>query len=156
MDERRGRVLILDVDCDALIRLEQVLEDGGFDTTATWDASEARQLLASDSFDLLLLADHPPEVDAEKILDDLRAQRRSCACLVLRPTMCGSHPVLRSLGAVGVLPKWDHLNVLEQVRRHLRSVPPRVTVDPSAMGGAGCGGVSVGAAAAHTPRRKAG
>lgn len=115
MKVRPCRVLILDVDQDTLIRLEKALEDAGFDTTSTWDAAEARQLLASNYFDLLVVGDHPPEVDAGAILRDLRAQRNSCACFILEPTIRPSDlERFRSLGAICVISRWDHPSLLDK------------------------------------------
>ena len=55
MNQPRRRVLILDLDQDTLLTLQHVLEDAGVDTTVTWDETEARQLLKSSRFDLVLL-----------------------------------------------------------------------------------------------------
>src|SRR6516165_3229555 len=40
----------------------------------TWDEAEARQLLAAGSFGLMIIGDHPPELDAAAILRDLGVQ----------------------------------------------------------------------------------
>jgi hypothetical protein len=82
MSGRRCRVLILDWDENALIALQHVLEDGGVDTTITWDEAEAWKLINSKTFDLLLVADHPLELGAESILRDFLSI--SCPCLLLR------------------------------------------------------------------------
>ena len=49
-----GTVLIVDNDESALIEIERVLEDAGFNTTTTWDVSEADQLLRSNNYDHIL------------------------------------------------------------------------------------------------------
>ena len=71
MDERLHRVLILDTDPDALITLQHVLEEAEIDATITWDEAEALQLLGTARFDLVLIGDHPPKLDAAAILEDL-------------------------------------------------------------------------------------
>jgi CheY-like chemotaxis protein len=60
MSGRQCRVLILDWDENTLIALQHVLEDGGVDTTITWDEAEARKSINSKTFHLLLIADHLP------------------------------------------------------------------------------------------------
>jgi hypothetical protein len=57
-----------------LITLPQVLEYENVDTTITWEGAEARQLIASGSFDLIIIGDHPPELDAARLLRDLSLQ----------------------------------------------------------------------------------
>jgi len=71
MEEGVRRVLIVDSDPDTLVTLQQVLERAKVDTTITWDETETRQLLAARSFDLLIVGDHPPELNAAEILHDL-------------------------------------------------------------------------------------
>jgi DNA-binding response OmpR family regulator len=122
MDERLSRVLILDTDPDTLITLQRVLEQAEVDTTITWDEAEARQLLETGLFDLLLIGDHPPELDAAAILHDLSFQGTSTKTLILGGTLhekcveyfCG-------IGAIAVVPKRDPLVVVEQVTRALAS-----------------------------------
>ncbi len=138
MKVRPCRVLILDVDQDTLIRLEKTLEDAGFDTTSTWDAAEGRHLLASNYFDLLVVGDHPPEVDAGAILGDLRGQRNPCACFILESTIRPSDlERFRSLGAICVVSRWDHPSLLEQVRKHSCPVVLAVTEGPHNLSRAG-------------------
>jgi CheY-like chemotaxis protein len=69
--DRLPRVLILDSDPHTLITLQHALEQVEIDTTVTWDEAEACQLLETSHFDLILLGDHPPELNAAVILDDL-------------------------------------------------------------------------------------
>jgi DNA-binding response OmpR family regulator len=71
MDKREGRVLILDKDPDTLIGLQHVLEDAEIDVSITWDETEACRWLESAPFDLILITDHPPELNAAAIINDL-------------------------------------------------------------------------------------
>lgn len=120
MDERLRRVLILDTDPDTLITLQHVLEHAEIDTTITWDESEACQLLESKSFSLLVIGDHPPELDAAAILQDLRFRGTCPASLILQGIVREKDiEYFRRLGAIGVVPKRDRLMVLEQVTKAL-------------------------------------
>lgn len=49
MNPGRKRILVLDTDPELLISLEQILEDGGYATTTTWDTGESLDLLDSKS-----------------------------------------------------------------------------------------------------------
>ena len=133
MDERLCRVLILDTDPDTLIALQHVLEHAEVDTTVTWDKTEARQLLETGPFDLIVIGDHPPELDAAAILQDLRFQGTSCPSLVLRASAREKDiEYSRGLGAIGVVPRRDPLMVLEQVARAL--APVRSNATPTTAG----------------------
>jgi DNA-binding response OmpR family regulator len=117
MPERPCQVLIVDLDQDALLTLQHVLEDAGFDTTISWDEAEARHLLKQKVFDLILLGDHPPELDAEAFLRDCRMSGR--AFFILRWIVSESDVArFQEFGVIGVAAKWDSLGVLEQVRKH--------------------------------------
>jgi len=120
MDERLRRVLILDTDPETLIRLQHVLEQAEIDTAITWDEIEACQLVETEFFDLVVIGDHPPELDAAAILDDLSLRGSCPPVLILRPTICEKDAEhFRRLGAIGVAPKRDTLAVLDQVTKTL-------------------------------------
>jgi len=120
MDEQPYRVLILDSDADTLITLQHFLEDAGLDVTITWDEAEARQLVESEFFDLILLGDHPPELDAAMLLRAVSTQGASYPSLILRGNVLEKDiEQFRGLGAVGVVPKRDPFVVLEEVRKTL-------------------------------------
>jgi DNA-binding response OmpR family regulator len=123
MDERSRRVLILDCDADSLIRLQRMLEDAGIDTTITWDKREACQLLENAPFDLVVIGDHPPELDCAAILDDLSFRGKCPPVLILLKVVCESDiEYFAWRGAMGVVPKGDLLTVLDQVAKALDSV----------------------------------
>jgi len=114
------RVLILDTDPHTLITLQHALEKAEIDTTITWDRAEARQLLETSRFDLILIGDHPPELDAAAILDDLSFRGTCPSVLILRAVISEKDAeYFRRLGAIGVVPKRDPLAVLDQVTKAL-------------------------------------
>jgi len=121
MSEHKCKALILDSDPDALITLQSTLENGGVDTTITWDNAEARNLVRTTPFDLMLIGDHPPEISVENTLRDLRLRGVLSPCLVLCTTATGKMRAerLRQLGVAGVLPKRDPERVLEEVQKAL-------------------------------------
>ena len=80
----RCRILILDTDPDILIMLQQVLEEANLDATVTWDKMEASHLVKTAPFNLVLIGDHPPELNAAVILDDLSFHGTCPPVLVLR------------------------------------------------------------------------
>jgi CheY-like chemotaxis protein len=133
MDEQPYRVLILDSDPDTLITLQQLLEDAGVDATITWDEAEARQLVASQVFDLVLLGDHPPELNAALLLGAVSTHGASYPSLILRDNVLEKDiELFRGLGAVGVVPKRDPLGVLEEVRKVLAPRAPELRRPPLA------------------------
>jgi len=118
--EKRRRVLLLDTDPDTLITLQHALEEVGIDATVTWDEMEACQLIGTARFDLILVGDHPPELNASAILDDLSLRGSYPPVLILRGIFGKKDAeYYRRLGAIGVVPKRDALTVLEQVSRAL-------------------------------------
>ena len=121
MDKRR--VLILDTDPDTLIALQQLLEEAGLDTSITWDEMEALQLLQSARFDLILIGDHRPELDAAAIIDDLSFRGMCPPVLILKGTIGEKEADhLRWLGAVGVVLRRNPSAVFDQVTKILAPV----------------------------------
>jgi len=121
MDKRR--VLILDTDPDTLITLQQLLEEAELDTTITWNEMEACQLLTKASFDLILIGDHRPELDAAAIIDDF-SFRGVCPPVLILKGVIGEKDSehFRWLGATGVVPKRDPSAVFAQVTKILAPV----------------------------------
>jgi DNA-binding response OmpR family regulator len=117
---RFPRVLILDTDPHTLITLQHALEKAEIDTTITWNEAEACRLLERSRFDLILIGDHPPELDAASILDDL-SFRGTCPSVLILQAVVAEKEVecFRRLGAIGVVPKLDTLAVLDQVTKAL-------------------------------------
>ena len=118
MSEHKCKALILDLDPDALIALQRALENGGVDTTITWDDAEAQNLIRSTPFDVALIGDHPPEINAENTVREFRRHGVLSPCLILRTTgRVVSRQPLHQLGVVAVVPKQDPVRVLEQVQK---------------------------------------
>jgi DNA-binding response OmpR family regulator len=123
MDERSRRVLILDSDADWLIRLQHVFEGAGIDTTITWDKREACYWLENDLFDLVVIGDHPPELDSAAILDDLSFRGVCPPVLILRKVVSESDiQYFAWRGAIGVVLKGDPLTVVDHVAKAFDSL----------------------------------
>ena len=121
--EKRRRVLIIDTDPDTLITLQHVLEEAGIDATITWDEIEASQLIETASVDLILIGDHPPELNAAAIIDDLSLRGTCPPVLILRGIFGEKDSeYFHQLGAIGVAPKRDPVAVLEQVTKALAPI----------------------------------
>ncbi len=114
MKQQRTRILIRGSDAETLISLEQLPEDAGFDTTTTWDASGITRLLQAERFRLVLIGNHPPQMDAEIILRS--AQASGIPCLVLESDLrdCNLER-FHSAGAMAVVPKRSHGLILKQI-----------------------------------------
>ena|SRR5215469_5278171 len=126
MDKRSRRVLILDSDSDWLIRLQHVFEGAGIDTTITWDKREACQWLENDPFDLVVIGDHPPELDSGAILDDLSFRGICPPVLILRKGICEDDIAYFAWrGAIGVVSNADPLTVVNHVAKTLDSLHVR-------------------------------
>ncbi len=104
MSNHPKRILIVHWDDDQLIALEQFLENQGFETTTTWDLQEGLELLRSRHFDLVIVADHEPEVDAGEVL---RGMQPRSACIVLRNGGHCDPDYFLALGAKAVLFHWE-------------------------------------------------
>ena len=123
MNERLHRVLILDTDPDTLVTLQHTLEQAEIDTTVTWDEREACQLLETAHFDLILIGDHPPELNAAAILDTLSFRGTCPPVLILRGIISEKDvEYFRRLGAIGVGLKRDSQAVLDQVTKALAPI----------------------------------
>ncbi len=108
MNGQKKHILIADSDEQTLIELEQLLEDEGFETTTAWSTSETVNLLGQKEFDLLLVADHPPEVNCEAVLRLKRAKGAKVPLVVLEtsPRHPFAEPYLVTLGADQFVQKW--------------------------------------------------
>ncbi len=128
MDARLRRVLILDTDPDTLIALQHVLEGAELDATITWDEAEACQLLETAPFELILIGDHPPELNAAAIIDDLSFRGTCPPVLILGGTIHDRNAeYFRGLGAIGVVSKRDPLAVLDKVTKILAPLQFKAT-----------------------------
>lgn len=123
MRQQRKKILMVDNDESVLIALQRVLEEEGYETTTAWKLSEALQLMDATHYDMLLVGDHPPDLNCERLLKLLRTNAWT-PCVVMHST--ARHPFseqyLQHLGAHGVACKWDDKQVLEEVRKCLADV----------------------------------
>jgi DNA-binding response OmpR family regulator len=118
--EKRLRALLLDTDPDTLITLQRALEEADIDATVTGDEMEACQLIETAPFDLILVGDHPPELNAAVILDGLSLRGICPPVLILRGFFAEKDAdYFRRIGAIGVVPKRDSVAVLAQVTEAL-------------------------------------
>ncbi len=115
----RKRILLVDLDELVLIQLQKVLEDAGFDTTTTWELREARELLRSCPFDMLLVGDHPPEIPAGDLLKQVRDTHSGIQCMVLQSAAPAAHDYFRSLGALAVVAKHRHHEIVQLIKNQL-------------------------------------
>jgi len=127
MKQQRFRILICDTDVETLIGLERMLEDAGFDTTTTWDVTDLARCSECDFFHLLIVGDHPPQMDAEAILKDLRGKDLrgidvSCVVLKWDVSACDSER-LRSAGTTAVVSRRNYASILEQAKACLGGYP---------------------------------
>jgi len=123
---QRLRILICDTDPEVLIHVERMLEDAGFDTTTTWDPADFARLVQGGPFDVLMLRDHPPDMDAEAILTALRCKQNQtpgvfCLCWQ-RHSNQRDVERLRSAGAATVICAQDYAAVVEEVKLSLQSL----------------------------------
>lgn len=91
--EKRLRALLLDTDPDTLITLQRALEEADIDATVTGDEMEACQLIETAPFDLILVGDHPPELNAAVILDGLSLRGICPPVLILRGFFAEKMPI---------------------------------------------------------------
>jgi len=121
MDHARKRILISDCDADVLIALERVLEDAGFDTATACTIEETLRLLGQRQFDLVLAADHPPELNCAELLQRLRPAGPPVVALETRPRHPFAESYLLALGAKKIVHKWEPQEVHDAVRELLIS-----------------------------------
>ena len=137
MKQPRQRILISDCDVEALIALERVLEDDGFDTTTVCTHDETVRLLTQQQFDLVLVADHPPELNCERLL---RQSKLGVPIVALenRARHPFSEPYLLSLGAKKIVHKWEHEEVQNAVNellvRHTGEAPKSAVAATAKLG----------------------
>ncbi len=132
---QRKRILIVDNDEDVLINLERALEEHDCETVTAWDLPEALETLAGDGFDLLLIGDHPPELNCERLLKQLNRANLGVPVVVMHSAerYPFSEAYLRYLGAMGVACKWNAEAVLEQVESCLAALPISAAVQSMAV-----------------------
>ncbi len=119
MNHARKRILISDCDADVLILLEHVLEDDGFDTTTACTTDETLRYLQQGTYDLILAADHPPELNCERLLRDSQSRQTPIVAMENKPRHPFAEPYLLSLGAKRIVHKWQREEVEKAVNELL-------------------------------------
>jgi CheY-like chemotaxis protein len=117
MNARRIKVLIADCHEDALITLERLLEGEGYDTTTAWTGQDALKAVQGQVFDLALVNEYLPDMDAEDFISVLQRRGGNVPCIVMQPSATEITDIGRFLaaGAVAVVCKWSQTKVLETV-----------------------------------------
>jgi DNA-binding NtrC family response regulator len=113
-------VLILDTDLHTLITLQQALEEAEIHITITWEEAQACQLLETSHFDLILIGDHPPQLNAAAVVDDFSFRGTCPPVLILQEVISEkAAECFRRLGVIGVVSRLDPVAVLDQVTKAL-------------------------------------
>ncbi len=122
----RHRVLIVDNDEKVLIALERALEQEGYETETAWDLPEGLDVLAEGGFHLLLVGDHPPELNCERVLRVLAREGVELPVVVMhsKPRHPFAEAFVTHLGAAGVVCKWNERQVVETIRNCF-GMPPQ-------------------------------
>ena len=117
MKTQRAKILVADCHEDALIVLERLLEDAGFDTTTVWTAKDALKLVDSNAFDLVLVNEYLPDAECEDVLKALHKRSVSVPCIVMQPSApeIRDFTQLEALGARDVVCKYAHRHLVEAV-----------------------------------------
>ena len=134
----RNRILIVDNDEKVLIALERALEQEGYETQTAWDLPEGLEVLADGGFNLLLVGDHPPELNCERVLKVLAREHVGLPVVVMhsKPRHPFAEAFVTHLGAAGVVCKWNDGQVVETVRNCFR-IPPQSAEAPGRRAAAG-------------------
>lgn len=124
MRQQRKKILIVDNDESVIIALERALEEEGHETQTAWNLTEGLKLMEVTNFDMLLVGDHPPDLNCERLLKRLRQSNVWTPCVVMHST--ARHPFsvqyLQHLGAHGVACKWNEKEVVDEIRSCLKDM----------------------------------
>lgn len=123
MSNHRKRILVIHWDDDELISLEHLLEDQGYETVTTWDLQEGLELLRSRHFDLVMAADHEPQLDAGGVLRELQSR---VPCIILRNGGQRDPAYFLALGAKAVLFSWERGTLIRCVQEAVGKSKPVV------------------------------
>jgi ActR/RegA family two-component response regulator len=117
-----GTVLIVDNDEYALIELERALEGAGFNTTTTWDVSEAIQLASTTDYDYILVGECFSGGNVEQLLHckSLSGHARRRVILSARNIVLGSD--LPTAGPITVCKRRANDVVRALSEEHIRSL----------------------------------
>jgi CheY-like chemotaxis protein len=124
--DHKPSVLIVDNDDRVLWRFQELLEDQGMITRATWSGHEALAMLQSVEFDVLLVDDYLPDVHSHDFLERVNRLPMHPPIIVMHsapPTHCD----LQSYASAGVeelVNKFDTENVCRAVSSCCGQHPP--------------------------------
>jgi len=118
----RKQVLLVDNEEDVLVLLEHALETEGYATTTAWSGRQALELLARQSFDLVVLDDQLSDLSAEELLQQMHPCRGDLPVIITQNP--GAAPYTAdhylSLGACAVVCKRPPCEIRELVSQALR------------------------------------
>lgn len=109
-------VLVAHGDPDLLIVIEHFLEDAGFDTTTTWDGTEAMSLIESQHFDAAVVGGPPRPVSCTELLKQLRLTCADTACILLTDSDRTDDGDLRCIGIRAIISKWNLRELVDTLR----------------------------------------
>lgn len=117
MRASRNKVLIVDCHEEVLITFEQLLEDEGYDTTTAWTGQGALNSARAQVFDLIVVNEYLPDMNAEDFVSALRHRGSNVPCIVMQPSATEITDTSRFIaaGAVAVVCKWSQDKVLDAV-----------------------------------------
>src|SRR5437016_5143372 len=115
--EAKANVLIVDNDDRILWRFQEMLENAGFNTTATWSGHEALGLLRSGVFDVLLVDDYLPDLHHHDFLERVRRLSIQPSIVVMHDSVPKPSDLqcYSSLGASELVDKRDPARVCQAV-----------------------------------------
>jgi CheY-like chemotaxis protein len=113
----KANVLIVDNDDRMLWKYQEMLENAGFRTCATWSGHEALGLLRSGGFDVLLVDDYLPDLHSHDFLERVNRLSIQPAVVVMHssPAKPGDLQCYASLGVSEVIDKADAARVCRAV-----------------------------------------
>ena len=122
----KANVLIVDNDDRILWKFQEMLENGGFETTATWSGHEALGLLRSGVFDVLLVDDYLPDLHYHDFLERVRRLSIQPSIVVMHDSAPKPSDLrcYASLGASDLVDKRDTVRVCQAVSVCCAQQPP--------------------------------
>jgi CheY-like chemotaxis protein len=113
----KANVLIVDNDDRILWKFQQLLENAGFNTSATWSGHEALELLRSGVFDVLLVDDYLPDLHSHNFLERVNRLPIQPSIVVMHNEMPrpGDLRCYESLGVSELVSKRDPVKVCQAV-----------------------------------------
>jgi CheY-like chemotaxis protein len=110
-------VLIVDNDDQVLWKLQRLLEDDGFNTTATWSGHEALGLLRSGVFDVLLVDDYLPDLHSHNFLEQVNRLPIQPSIVVMHSDMAKPDDLrcYESLGVAQLVDKRNPVSIRQAV-----------------------------------------